>query len=72
MSDYAELQDDIVINVVIADADWIGLTVGVWVEYSNEVNPAMIGSRYNWTTNMFEWFDEDTQTWIVLCPPVSG
>jgi hypothetical protein len=69
MSDYAQLENDIVVNVVIADADWIGLTVGVWVEYSNDVNPAMIGSRYNWETNMFEWFDETTQTWIVIYPP---
>ena len=72
MSDYAQLENDIVVNVVVAESDWVGLTFGTWVEYDNEVNPAMIGSTYNWTTNMFEWFDEVTQTWIVLCPPVSG
>lgn len=70
MSDYAQLNEaNIVENIVVADPDWIGLTVGVWVEYSNEVNPAAIGSTYNWETNMFEWFDEATQTWIVIYPP---
>jgi hypothetical protein len=72
MSDYAELENDIVVNVVVAESDWVGLTFGVWVAYDNDVNPAMIGSTYNSETNMFEWFDEGTQTWIVLCPPVSG
>lgn len=71
MSEYAELENDIVINIVIADADWSGLTVGVWVAYDDAVNPAMIGARYNWTTNMFEWYDEATQTWIEIQPVTS-
>jgi hypothetical protein len=71
MSTYAQLGDaNIVENIVVADSDWVGLTVGVWVEYSNDVNPAYIGSRYDSTTNMFEWFDETTQTWQVIYPPV--
>ena len=72
MSDYAQLQEDIVVNVVVADPDWVELTIGVWVEYDNNVNPAMIGSRYNWVTNMFEWWDEATQTWVEICPPQNG
>ena len=73
MTDYAQLDEaNIVLNIVVADPDWIGLTVGSWAEYDNEVNPAWIGSTYNPETNMFEWFDEATQTWIVICPAVSG
>lgn len=72
MSDYAQLNEaNIVENIVVADSDWIGLSIGIWVEYDNEVNPAWIGSTYNPETNMFEWFDEETQTWIVIYPPDS-
>ena len=70
MATYAQLDEaNIVLNIVVADSDWVGLTVGVWAEYDNEVNPAWIGSTYNAETNMFEWFDEDTQTWMVIYPP---
>jgi len=70
MTTYAQLDGaNIVLNIVVADSDWVGLTVGVWAEYDNEVNPAWIGSTYNLETNMFESFDEATQTCIVIHPP---
>jgi hypothetical protein len=70
MADFAQLDEaNVVLNIVVADSDWIGLTVGSWAEYDNAVNPAWIGSTYNPETNMFEWFDEITQTWIVIYPP---
>ncbi len=68
MSDYAKLEDDVVVNIVVADPDWVGLETGIWVEYSYQINPAMMGSRYNAETSMFEWFDETTQTWVVIYP----
>ena len=70
MANYAQLDGaDVVFNIVVADSDWVGLTVGSWAEYNNEVNPAWIGSTYNAEINMFEWFDETTQTWMVIYPP---
>ena len=70
MATYAELNEaNLVLNIVVADSDWVGLTVGSWAEYDNQVNPAWIGSTYNPQTNMFEWFDEATQTWMVIYPP---
>lgn len=72
MSLYAKLENNICTNTVVAEPDWIGLTVGDWVAYDNNVNPAYIGSRYNQASNMFEWFDEEKQTWVELCPIVSG
>jgi len=69
MADYAQLDEaNVVLNIVVADSDWIGLTVGSWAEYDNAVNPAWIGSTYNPEINMFEWFDEITQTWMVIYP----
>ena len=71
MATYAQLDEaNVVLNIVVADSDWVGLTVGSWAEYDNEVNPAWIGSTYKLGTNMFEWFDEDTQNWIVIYPQV--
>ena len=71
MTTYAQLNEaNIVTNIVVADSDWLGLTVGSWAEYDNEVNPAWIGSTYKLGNNMFEWFDEDTQSWIVIYPQV--
>ena len=71
MTTYAQLNEaNIVTNIVVADSDWVGLTVGVWAEYDNEINPAWIGSRYKPETNVFEWFEEDTQSWIVIYPRI--
>lgn len=71
MSTYAQLDEtNIVLNIVVADSDWVGLTVGIWAAYDNEVNPALIGSTYNPEINMFEWFDEETQNWIVIYPRI--
>ena len=69
MTTYAQLDEtNIVINIVVADSDWVGLTVGIWAAYDNEINPAWIGSKYNFETNMFEWFDNNIQNWIVIYP----
>ncbi len=69
MANFAQLdEDNVVLNIAVADSDWVGLTVGSWAEYDNAVNPAWIGSTYNPETNTFKWFDEDTQNWIVIYP----
>ncbi len=69
MATYAKLDEtNIVLNIVVADSDWLGLSDGIWVSYSNKINPALIGSTYKPETNMFELFDENTQNWIVIYP----
>jgi hypothetical protein len=68
MTLYAKLESNLVVNVVVAESDWIGLSIGDWIAYDNDVNPAMIGSTYNPASNMFEIFDEESQAWIVLSP----
>ena len=54
MSTYAELNtDNIVTNVIVADAEFVATqTDKTYVEYTDE-NPAGIGWTYNETTNTF-------------------
>ena len=42
MSEYAQVENNIVVNVVEAEADWIALQPGTWIEYTN-ANPCGIG-----------------------------
>ena len=42
MATYAQVENDIVVNVVDADAAWIALQPGEWIEYTAE-NPCIIG-----------------------------
>jgi len=54
MSTYAELNtDNIVINVIVADAEFVATQPDkIYVEYTDE-NPAGIGWTYDDTTNTF-------------------
>jgi hypothetical protein len=54
MSTYAELNtDNIVINVIVADAEFVATqTDKTYVEYTDK-NPAGIGWTYDETTNTF-------------------
>ena len=42
MATYAQVENDVVVNVVEADAEWIALQSGEWIEYT-ETNPCAIG-----------------------------
>jgi hypothetical protein len=42
MSTYAQVENDVVVNVVEADAAWIAEQPGEWIEYTPE-NPCIIG-----------------------------
>lgn len=42
MSNYAEVQNDVVVNVVVADAAWIAEQPGEWIEY-DDAHPCAIG-----------------------------
>jgi len=42
MSTYAQVENNIVVNVVEADAAWIAEQPGEWIEYTAE-NPCIIG-----------------------------
>ena len=42
MATYAQVENDIVVNVVEADAVWIAEQPGEWIEYTAE-NPCIIG-----------------------------
>jgi hypothetical protein len=54
MSTYAELNtDNIVTNVIVADAEFVATQIDkTYVEYTHE-NPAGIGWTYDETTNTF-------------------
>lgn len=71
MTTFAQLDEsNVVTNIVAADADWIALQDGVWVEYTEE-NPAYIGGTHD-STNGFippkpdgDWiWDQSTMNWI--------
>lgn len=42
MANYAQVQDNVVVNIVVADADWIAQQPGEWVEY-DDAHPCAIG-----------------------------
>ena len=42
MATYAQVENNIVVNVVDADAAWIATQPGEWIEYTAE-NPCIIG-----------------------------
>lgn len=42
MATYAQIENNIVVNTVIADAEWISEQPGEWIEYTEE-NPCGIG-----------------------------
>lgn len=42
MATYAQIENNIVVNTVVADAEWIAEQPGEWIEYTEE-NPCGIG-----------------------------
>jgi hypothetical protein len=42
MSTYAQVENNIVVNTVVADAEWIAQQPGTWILY-DETNPCGIG-----------------------------
>ena len=53
MATYAQLDEaNIVLNIVVADSEWIALQSGTWIEYTDE-KPACIGGIYNETADVF-------------------
>lgn len=42
ISTYAQVENNIVVNVVVADAEWIAEQPGTWIEYT-DANPCIIG-----------------------------
>ena len=42
MATYAQVENTVVVNVVVADAAWIALQPGEWVLY-DDANPCAIG-----------------------------
>ena len=58
MAIYAQVENDIVINVVVADAEWISEQSGEWIEY-DDANPCAIG-----------WSVEDGVCIIPPPPPI--
>ena len=42
MATYAQVENNVVVNVVVADAAWIALQPGTWILYTAE-NPCAIG-----------------------------
>lgn len=57
MNQYAQIIDNVIVNVVIADPDWIAQQPGIWAAYDND-RPAGIG----WT------WDSDAQRAIAPKP----
>ena len=42
MANYAQVQNNVVVNVVVADATWIAEQPGEWIEYDDQ-HPCAIG-----------------------------
>lgn len=42
MATYAQVENNVVVNVVEADQEWIDQQTGEWIEY-DEANPCAIG-----------------------------
>lgn len=54
MADYAQVENNVVVNVVVADAEWIAQQPGEWIEY-DDAHPCAIG-----------W---DVQNGVCVVPP---
>lgn len=42
MANYAEVKNNVVVNTVVADAEWIAQQPGEWIEY-DDAHPCAIG-----------------------------
>jgi hypothetical protein len=75
MSTYALIVDNIVVNIVVADADWIATQPGNWHEYDDD-RPAGIGWTWRADVNRaqppepakHDGWDEEAWQWII--PPL--
>lgn len=54
MASYAQVENNVVVNTVVADAAWIAEQQGEWIEF-DETNPCAIG-----------W---DVQNGVCIVPP---
>jgi len=53
MATYAQLDEsNVVVNIVVADSEWVALQSGTWIEYTEE-NQAYIGGSYIEETDVF-------------------
>jgi hypothetical protein len=53
MATYAQLdEENIVLNIVDADSDWVALQSGTWIEYT-DAKPAYIGGTYDDVDDVF-------------------
>jgi hypothetical protein len=74
MATYAQLdEENIVLNIVDADNDWIALQPGTWIEYT-DAKRAYIGGTYDDVDDVFiapapfnSWYLDENYDWQ---PPV--
>jgi hypothetical protein len=53
MATYAQLDEaNGVLNIVVADSDWVALQPGTWIEYT-DAKPAYIGYTYDEVDDVF-------------------
>ena len=79
MNTYAQVVDGIVVNVVVADLDWISQQPGEWHLYDDE-RPAAIGWNYAEDADAFyapqpfpSWTLDDDYRWQAPVPyPTDG
>jgi|APGre2960657404_1045060.scaffolds.fasta_scaffold19163_5 hypothetical protein len=62
MKTYAVIRNDMVVNTVIAEDDWVSLQTDTLIEYTEE-NPAYIGGDY---TDGFFYTPKPYASWIKL------
>ena len=60
MATYAQVENGIVVNCVVADATWLGLQSGEWILYT-DANPCGIG-----------WAVENGACVVPVLPPFIG
>lgn len=54
MTYFAQIENGLVVNVVVADATWCAIVGGEWIEYTNEGdNVAGVGYSYDSQTGTF-------------------
>lgn len=82
MAIFAQMENDLVVNVIIADdIEWINNNLdGTWIEITEQTRIAGIGYSYNADRNLFLspepipnlGFDDEKYEWIVepWTPPV--
>lgn len=77
---FAQIENNLVVNVVVADPTWCSVVGGVWVEYSNEGdNVAGVGYSYDSQTGTFiapqpfpSWTLDSNHDWQPPTPKPEG